>query len=517
MSDQNAPIGPTQPSRDNQSEGITKQQAPNQHISGPSNNSNGWEKGQTRQDVDGVEYQIKRELGRGGFGITYLAIEIAKGKEVVIKILQDELRKDRKFESIENSFINEALQLSRCQSRYIVEVEKVTKIDEKRAIIMDYIAGETLTDKVNSNGVLPVSIALKYIRQIGEALKTVHNQTLLHRDIKPDNIIIRKSTDEAVLIDFGLAFKFDPNNVQFNPGWLTPGYAPIEQYQNNVIWGVYTDVYALAATLYYILTNEVPTAAVDRANGTAFNAPTTFNSKISSQLSQAIMKGLTLGPSDRPKTVQAWLDLLPDSPRTLVILKFKIAALLGLISILGLLGFFIPRKFICNQFIVPLLCESQSQWENYTSPKEYEFKLQYPPNWTVEELPKDALRPWQLQLYTPDKKDEPVMVIFIEEFKDLYSLDKYWQDIVKPRIKNGFKKVTFATNNPEPINLKKQHPAYKLIYTHDQDGELINRTEIITVYNFRGYNIAFTGNDLDYGSYEAAALKVIDSLQFTNP
>ena len=79
MSDQNSPIGPTQPSHDNQSEGITKQQAPNQHISRPSNNSNGWEKEQTRQDVDGVEYQIKRELGRGGFGITYLAIEIAKG------------------------------------------------------------------------------------------------------------------------------------------------------------------------------------------------------------------------------------------------------------------------------------------------------------------------------------------------------------------------------------------------------------------------------------------------------
>ncbi len=151
---------------------------------------------------------------------------------------------------------------------------------------------------------------MQYIEQIGEALTVVHNKGLLHRDIKPQNIMLRSANSEAVLIDFGIAREFTPNLTQTHTQMLSDGFAPIEQYDKRAKRGAYSDVYALAATLYLLLTGEVPTLAPLRAIGTLLEPPNQLNPSISDRVNQAILAGMEVKAEKRPQSVQEWLSLL---------------------------------------------------------------------------------------------------------------------------------------------------------------------------------------------------------------
>jgi len=267
--------------------------------------SRDWQPG---YELKNGKYIIEKELGRGGFGITYLATN-NQGELVVIKILKDELLKREDFRQLEEDFVNEAVKLSQFEHPNIVPIVEVI-YEGGWCIVMEYIKGKTLEAFVQErNDYLSPSEALLYIKQIGEALKAVHTQGLLHRDVKPQNILIQENTSIAVLIDFGLALKFNRNSV-VNSGGLSHGYASLEQYQFNVIWDYYTDVYALAATFYFILTKTKPISAKERASGKKLIPAKDINPKICQHLNEAIDRGMSLDPSSRPGTVEQWLDLL---------------------------------------------------------------------------------------------------------------------------------------------------------------------------------------------------------------
>ncbi|MFM9156653.1 MAG: serine/threonine protein kinase, partial [Dolichospermum sp.] len=147
--------------------------------------------------------------------------------------------------------------------------------------VMEYIDGEDLGSFVENQGVLSETEALRYIQQIGSALTVVHDNGLLHRDIKPQNIMLRSGKSEAVLIDFGIAREFSQNLTQTHTQMLADGFAPIEQYDKRAKRGAFTDVYALAATLYSVLTGELPTISPMRAIGTELAEAKKINSSIS--------------------------------------------------------------------------------------------------------------------------------------------------------------------------------------------------------------------------------------------
>lgn len=265
------------------------------------------------QGLNGDRYIIEGKLGEGGFGVTYLAQKAQNRQRVVIKTLKDDLLRDPNFAWFRDKFRDEALLLSLCRHPNIVQIDNYFTHGNLPCIAMEYVAGEDLWKWVERRGILSETEALNYIRKAGEAVIVVHEKGLLHRDIKPQNIMVRDNQD-AVLIDFGLARGFIPDRTQQMTFGLTHGFAPPEQYGEMGRFAEYTDVYALAATLYYMLTRTPPTAAFMRALNHPLKPPFQINPNISDAVHRAIMKGMEMDETKRPQSVQKWLAMLPQSP-----------------------------------------------------------------------------------------------------------------------------------------------------------------------------------------------------------
>ena len=179
-------------------------------------------------------------------------------------------------------------------------------------MVMDYIAGGNLKQYVNYKHGISQDEAIKYIQQIGSALTYIHEQGFIHRDVKPSNIMLRKKDMQAILIDFGLAREFVQDKTQIHTNYRTESFAPLEQYELTAKRGSYTDVYALAATLYYVLTLKLPFPAPFRQQGANLIPPKQHNPHISDTVNLAILKGMELRAEKRPQSIQEWLKLLPE-------------------------------------------------------------------------------------------------------------------------------------------------------------------------------------------------------------
>lgn len=260
------------------------------------------------------KYRLDQEIGRGGFGITYKATHQWLGQIVVIKTVNDALRQDANFADFQRQFQDEAKRLALCSHPGIVRVIDFFVEDGLPNVVMDYIPGQTLDRVVFPNQPLSEAIAIHYIRQIGAALNAVHQLGLLHRDVKPQNLILKQGTDQVVLIDFGTAREFSPGAVQTHTNLISEGYAPIEQYLPQAKRTAATDVYGLAATLYTLLTAQVPIASVLR-DRQPLKAPRELRPDLSRAINQAVMRGMAMELHQRPASVDAWLALLPEGKR----------------------------------------------------------------------------------------------------------------------------------------------------------------------------------------------------------
>lgn len=262
--------------------------------------------------LQGGKYTLEQELGRGGFGITFKATHRYLGQFVVIKTLNESLRRKPNFAEFDRKFQDEARRLASCVHPNIVRVSDFFVEDGQPYMVMDYIPGQNLGDVVLPNRPMPEELAILYITQIGAAVKVVHKNGLLHRDIKPQNIIWRRNSQEVVLIDFGIAREFTPGATQSHTNMVSDGYAPPEQYFAQGKYTPATDVYGLAATLYSLLTGQVPIAAILRTSQ-PMPTPRDLQPQLSTTVSQAVMRGMTVEAQNRPATVDEWLSLLTNS------------------------------------------------------------------------------------------------------------------------------------------------------------------------------------------------------------
>ncbi|MEH2324383.1 MAG: serine/threonine-protein kinase [Nostoc sp.] len=259
------------------------------------------------------KYTLIQEIGRGGFGITFKATHHYLGQEVVMKTINERLQQHPDFAKFERQFQDEARRLATCIHPNIVRVSDFFVEAGLPYMVMEYIRGQTLGDAFVLPGIpLPEATAIHYIRQIGAALQVVHNNGLLHRDVKPDNIILREGTQEVVLIDFGIAREFNGSVRQTHTGLVSEGYSPIEQYLTQAPRTPATDVYGLAATLYAVLTAQVPTPALLR-DRQQMPSPRELQPHLSAAVNQAVMRGMAVESRFRPATVAEWLQLLPGN------------------------------------------------------------------------------------------------------------------------------------------------------------------------------------------------------------
>lgn len=281
------------------------------------------------------DYRIDRVLGAGGFGVTYLAHEMALARLVTIKeyFPADFAARVDGVEAAPRSqgsardyqwgldrFVEEAQTLAKFDHPNIVRVYRIFKANNTAYMVLHWEEGQSLKAWLKSLGRAPRQKELdRIVAPLLDALETIHKADFLHRDIAPDNIIIRKS-GEPVLIDFGAA-RGDiaaHSKTKTVSALVKPGYSPYEQYaETSRQQGPWTDIYAFAATLYHAITGKRPPDSPSRMLNDEFvpSAHAALSSYRSTFL-EAIDRGLALAVDARPQSIAAWRGaLLAPEPK----------------------------------------------------------------------------------------------------------------------------------------------------------------------------------------------------------
>ncbi len=279
-------------------------------------------------------YLVGCVLGQGGFGITYIGLDLNLNLKVAIKEYYPEgcvtrdgrthtsvvpLPGEKKafFEKGKEKFVSEAQILARfADEPSIVGVRGFFHENGTAYIVMDFVEGETLKARAaRFGGRLPAAEVLGFIKPLCASLSRVHEAGLLHRDISPDNIIIKKN-GMPVLLDFGAARQISMTGEHSNTINVKHGFAPEEQYRTHGEQGPWTDVYALCATIYRLTTGVNPPQALDRlTSDMPITPPNRLGADLTPVQEAAVMHGLAVRSQDRISSMD---QLLRELSRTAV-------------------------------------------------------------------------------------------------------------------------------------------------------------------------------------------------------
>lgn len=271
------------------------------------------------------KYIVGKVLGQGGFGITYLAYDLNLEMPVAIKeyfptgmLTRSTNRfevipmphKKELFEQGLNQFLTEARILAQLKNiPNIVGVLNSFREHGTAYYVMDYIQGDSIKDIVKRDGVFRYDNAIRLLLPVIDALEKVHAQGIFHRDISPDNIYITQNGIPK-LLDFGAALiSADETSIR-KESVLKPGFAPKEQYRKNEPQGAWTDVYAMAATLYFMVTGRRPLDSLDRANKDELIYPSQIGAFSPATLDVVLKKALSVEASGRYQTMEEFSGAL---------------------------------------------------------------------------------------------------------------------------------------------------------------------------------------------------------------
>ena len=275
--------------------------------------------------LQGGKYRIERVLGQGGFGITYQAVQVALNRKVAIKefFMKEYCNRDSETSHVSipsegskelvgkfrQKFIKEAQNIAALNHPHIIRIHDIFEENGTAYYVMEYCDKGSLGDLVKRQGALDESEALRYIRQVADALGYIHERKMNHLDVKPGNILLDENRN-AVLIDFGLSKRYDEegNQTSTTPVGISHGYAPLEQYKKGGVgtFSPATDIYSLGATLYKLLTGQTP----PEANDVMDDGLPALPSSVSSATASAIEKAMQSSKKNRPQSVAEFMSLL---------------------------------------------------------------------------------------------------------------------------------------------------------------------------------------------------------------
>jgi len=272
------------------------------------------------------QYRIVEQLGRGGMAVVYKAYQASLDRYVAIKVLpffqaQDPTAMER--------FYREARAIARLEHPNILTVFDFGQVDGTLYIVMQYVEGGTLKERLGAP--LDLDVAAKIVRQVGEALEYAHGLGVVHRDIKPSNVLLAKG-DRVLLSDFGLAKMMESTSAltKAGVGMGTPQYMSPEQGRGEPVDGR-SDIYSLGVVLYEMLTGQVPfdaetpLAVVLKHLSTPLPRPRGLNPQIPEPVEQVILKATAKSPAQRYQSAAEMVEALlqasglartpPEAPR----------------------------------------------------------------------------------------------------------------------------------------------------------------------------------------------------------
>ena len=285
-------------------------------------------------------YILGQAIGAGGFGIVYHAWDMKLETIVAVKeffmtrlVTRAEGQKDliiakkaaEEFKYRKERFLAEARNMAKFGShRSIPNVFEFFEENNTAYIVMERLYGMPLNKYLQqSSGKIDVQFSLMIANEVGNALKSLHEKGIIHRDVAPDNIYICAGKEIKIkLMDLGAAKLADSTDDVIDI-ILKPGYSPTEQYDNSRNIGPWTDVYALAATLYVMITGVKPDESTNRKIHDEVVPPRALNPQISENLSNAIMKAMAIEKHMRFKTVQEFLSAINGERKIIPLAKEK--------------------------------------------------------------------------------------------------------------------------------------------------------------------------------------------------
>ena len=276
------------------------------------------------------KYLVGNAIGEGGFGITYVGLDLTLDMKIAIKEFYPSGYANRNntvsnnvtlnfqnegeyFKTGRESFLREAKSIAKFHDeKSIVDVRAFFEENETAYIIMEYLDGENLSDRLKNVGTFEPAELFRLFIPIMQTLEKMHRENIIHRDISPENV--RMISDGTLkLMDFGSARYYAGMEKKTMSIEYKPGYAPYEQYNKSGNQGPWTDVYGLCATIYRCITGVAPVDSLERCQHDTLKKPSELGVNIAENLESVLMYGLAIYPDNRCPNMEELVRITEDA------------------------------------------------------------------------------------------------------------------------------------------------------------------------------------------------------------